>query len=196
MGSDLIFLVGVALLSFAAKSYSSIVSLAFEKLYIKFFRTLTPGYWKSYVRAFFLSLISFRNQGVSFTALSFVNSGIIPSFQALGLILGSYLGLTVSLFVLNLHNTELKFILVSIALILSIYTTKSKASQVARFFFYMAMILFGFELILISIFSSDIPVIIIAVNKLLTISRLLLIPFVLILLGLRNQQQCSYVFAV
>src|SRR5690606_26159350 len=97
MATDLLLLVSITLISFATKSYSSTVSLVFENLFIKFFRSLRPSYPASFGRSCILSFMSLRNQAISFAGLSFLNSGIIPNFQALGLILGSYVGLSLSL---------------------------------------------------------------------------------------------------
>ncbi len=155
MGADLLFLVSITLLSFAAKSYSSTISLVFETLFIKFFRTLKPSYLASYSRAVAISLLSLRNQAISFVGLSFLNSGIIPGFQALGLILGSYVGLSISLGYLNLALTPLKFVLVALALLFGVFSNKNKAVQLSKMFFFAAMILFGFELLMYSISSES-----------------------------------------
>lgn len=157
MATDLLLLVSITLLSFAARSYSSTVSLVFEILFIKFFRTLKPSYIASYLRSVAISWLSLRNQAISFVGLSFLNSGIIPSFQSLGLILGSYMGLSLGLFYLNLYQTPLKFLFIALALIFGVFSNKNKAVQISKMFFFAAMILFGFELFMYAL-STNAPV--------------------------------------
>lgn len=156
MGTDLLFLVSITLLSFAARAYSSTVSLVFENLFIKFFRTLKPSFLASYLRSIAISWLSLRNQAISFVGLSFLNSGIIPSFQALGLILGSYVGLSLSLVYLNLYVTPLKFVLVALALVFGVFSNKNKPVQLSKMFFFSSMILFGFELLMLSINKNSV----------------------------------------
>lgn len=178
MGTDLLLLVSITLLSFAARSYSATVSLVFEILFIKFFRTLKPSYLASYVRSIVISWLSLRNQAISFVGLSFLNSGIIPSFQALGLILGSYVGLSLSLLFLNLYVTPVKFALAALALIFGVFSNKNKAVQISKMFFFAAMILFGFELFMYSLNTNS--AIISQLEILLTINRLSIIVIALI----------------
>ncbi|MES2769935.1 MAG: hypothetical protein V4596_12390 [Bdellovibrionota bacterium] len=173
MGTDLLLLVSLTLLSFAARFYSSTVSLVFETIFIKFFRTLRPSYLDSYIRAMGISWLSLRNQAISFVGLSFLNSGIIPNFQALGLILGSYVGLSLSLLFLNLYESPIKFVLVALALIFGVFSNKNKAVQISKMFFFAATILFGFELFM---YSLNIQSVLIAkLEFLLSINRLSII---------------------
>jgi hypothetical protein len=179
MGTDLLLLVSIALLSFGAKAYSSTVSLVFEILFIKFFRTLRPSYLASYVRSVVISWLSLRNQAISFVGLSFLNSGIIPNFQSLGLLLGSYFGLSLALLYLNLYNTPLKFILVALSLGFGAFSHKNKAMQISKMFFFAAMILFGFELLLHSLNMNS--TIVSNLELLLSLDRLSVIAISLIL---------------
>lgn len=178
MGTDLLLLVSITLLSFAARSYSSTVSLVFETLFIKFFRTLKPSYLASYIRSILISWLSLRNQAISFVGLSFLNSGIIPSFQALGLILGSYVGLSLSLLFLNLYVTPIKFALVVLALIFGVFSNKNKAVQLSKMFFFASMILFGFELFTYSLSSQS--AIVNQLEVLLSVNRLSIVLIALI----------------
>jgi Na+/phosphate symporter len=179
MGTDLLLLVSIALLTFAARSYSSTVSLVFEILFIKFFRTLRPSYLASYVRSVVISWLSLRNQAISFVGLSFLNSGIIPNFQSLGLILGSYFGLSLALLYLNLYETPLKFFFIGLSLIFGFFSTRHKAIQISKMFFFAAMILFGFELLMHSLnFNSPI---VSNLELLLSLNRLSIIAIALIL---------------
>jgi hypothetical protein len=179
MGTDLLLLVSLTLISFAAKSYSSTVSLVFENLFIKFFRSLRPSYLASYLRSIIISWLSLRNQSISFVSLSFLNSGIIPNFQALGLVMGSYFGLSLSLLYLNLYQTPLKFILVAVALVSGVFSNTNKVAQISKMFFFAAMILFGFELFMYSLNSNS--TIINQLDIWLSINRLSIIAIVLIL---------------
>lgn len=178
MGTDLLLLVSLALLSFASRFYSSTISLVFETLFIKFFRTLKPSYLDSYLRSILISWLSLRNQAISFVGLSFLNSGIIPSFQALGLILGSYVGLALSMLFLNFYDSPIKFLLIALALIFGIFSNKSKAVQVSKMFFFAAMILFGFELFMYSL--SDKSALIAQLDVLLTVNKLSIIVITLL----------------
>lgn len=178
MGTDLLLLVSLALLSFAARFYSSTISLVFETLFIKFFRTSRPSYLDSYARSIVISWLSLRNQAISFVGLSFLNSGIIPNFQALGLILGSYVGLALSMLFLNLYDSPIKFVLIALALIFGIFSNKNKAVQVSKMFFFAAMILFGFELFMYSL--NEQSALISQLEVLLTINRLSIVVIALI----------------
>lgn len=173
MATDLLLLVSITLLSFAARSYSSTVSLVFEILFIKFFRTLRPSYVASYLRSVFISLLSLRNQAISFVGLSFLNSGIITSFQALGLILGSYMGLSLALLYLNLYQTPLKFLFIALALIFGVFSNRNKAVQISKMFFFAAMILFGFELFMYALSTNS--AIVAQLEVFLSINRLAII---------------------
>lgn len=155
MATDLLLIVAITLISFAAKSYSSTVSLVFENLFIKFFRSLRPSYIASFARSTLLSFLSLRNQAISFSGLSFLNSGIIPNFQALGLVLGSYLGLSLSLLYLNIYQTPLKFVLVVLALLFGVFSNRQRAVQLSKMFFFAAMLLFGFELLMFSLTAQS-----------------------------------------
>lgn len=179
MSSDLLILVSITVISFAARAYSSTVSLVFEILFIKFFRTLKPSYLASYLRSVFISWLSLRNQAISFVGLSFLNSGIIPNFQALGLILGSYLGLSLSILYLNLYDTPLKFLFMGLALAFGVFSNKNKAAQISKMFFFASIILFGFELLMVSLEASS--EIVSKLEVVFSIYRLSIIGFVVLL---------------
>jgi hypothetical protein len=110
--------------------------------------------------------------------LSFLNSGIIPSFQALGLILGSYMGLSLGLLYLNLYQTPVKFLFIALALIFGVFSNKNKAIQISKMFFFAALILFGFELFMYALSSHS--AIVSQIEVFLSLNRLAIIGITLI----------------
>jgi hypothetical protein len=148
MGQDFLVLLLVIVFAYASRLYSQIISIIFENLFIKFFRTLTSRYSSSFVRSAFLSLIAFRNQGMSYIALSFLNSGIIQSSQALGIVLGSYLGLVLALFVLNLNSPVFVFTLLIITFFMSLLSDKPRFHRIVRLSLYFTLILASYSLLI------------------------------------------------
>ncbi len=148
MGQDFLVLLLILIFSYAARLYSQITSVIFESVFIQLFRSLTPRYVTSYARSVLLSLIAFRNQGMSYTALSFLNSGIVQSYQSLGLIFGSYLGLSTALCILNLGSPVFIFSLLIVSLVLSFLSDRSAFYRISRLVFYFSIILASYSLML------------------------------------------------
>ncbi len=148
MGQDFLVLLLVLVFSYTARFYSQTTSVIFENVFIQLFRSLTPRYVTSYTRSVLLSLLAFRNQGMSYTALSFLNSGVIQSYQSLGLIFGSYLGLSLAISVLNLSSPVLIFGLLMLSLGLSFLSDRSTFNRISRLVFYFSVILASFSLLL------------------------------------------------
>lgn len=145
MGHDFLILVLILIFSYSSRFYSQAVSIIFENIFIKFFRTLAPNYINSYFRSAFLAMISFRNQGMTYTSLSFLNSGIIQIFQALGFIFGSYLGLSLSLFILNINDPQILYVFAGVTLFLSFVSDRSSLFRVSKLFFYLCLVLISFS---------------------------------------------------
>lgn len=145
MGQDVLILLTVVVFVYSVRLYSQTISLVFENTFIKFFRRLPLGYGPTFLRSLALSTLSFRNQGLGYVSLSFLNSGMIQGSQSLGIISGSYLGVCLALSILNLGAPSLILILLVSTLALSFLSDLPWAHRVSRLLFFFILILISFS---------------------------------------------------
>lgn len=139
------FFILIIIFAFSSRLYSQTSSTLFENIYIKSFRTLSPGYVSAFFRSTLLSMLSIRNHGMNFMALSFLNSGIIQSRQALGLLSGSYLGVCLAVGVLQIGHPIVLVALVVTLLVLSFLSGTAQFFRISKLFFYFILILVSYS---------------------------------------------------